>query len=57
MASGCENHIRYEGQQVKECLLSNVRVYQDGTIGCGIIDTVGCEECYRRFLKEKDDDI
>ena len=49
----CENFVRYQGQQVKSCLDANVDVFQDGYIMCSIVDTAGCEECYRRFT-EKD---
>ena len=26
-----------------------VSVYQDGYINCSLVDTLGCEACYRQF--------
>lgn len=46
----CQHYVRYSGESsVRTCLGQNVQVFQDGFILCGIIDTVGCTECYRRF--------
>lgn len=50
----CQNFEKYKGQQVKTCLMENVSVFQDGYIKCGIVDTAGCEECYRRFEKKEE---
>lgn len=49
----CEHWYPYNGQVVKECLFANVSVFEDGYILCSIIDTVGCEECYRRFEEKE----
>lgn len=48
----CERFKKYAGCQVKNCLEAVVCIYQDGYIECSLVDTVGCEECYRR-LEEK----
>ena len=47
----CEHYVAYERDKtyVKTCLDANVTVFQDGHMWCSIVDTVGCEECYRRF--------
>lgn len=45
----CESYKHYKGSTVKSCLMSNVQVFQDGFIRCSIIETMGCEECYKRF--------
>ena len=29
----------------------NVSVFQDGYIGCDIVDSIGCQDCYKRFLE------
>lgn len=49
----CSHWEPYHGLIVKECLGQNVCVFEDGYIRCGIIDTVGCEECYKRFLEKE----
>ena len=53
-ADACEHYISYleEATICKSCLEANVVIYQDGYIRCSLIDTLGCEECYRRFEKE-----
>lgn len=50
-AEHCDHYVEYDHDRtvVKSCLDANVVIYQDGHIQCSIIDTVGCEECYRRF--------
>lgn len=45
----CDKFVKYTGCHVKECLEALVRVFQDGYIDCSIIDSVGCEECYKRL--------
>ncbi|MDD3338452.1 MAG: hypothetical protein PHS82_06295 [Lachnospiraceae bacterium] len=50
----CEHFIKYSGQQVKECLKANVSVFQDGYIGCSLVEKFGCEKCYEEW-EEKDD--
>lgn len=46
----CEHYIPYRtNASVKTCLECNVMVYQDGYILCPIVDSVGCEACYKRF--------
>lgn len=51
----CGHFVRYRGQMVKECLDANVSVFQDGYIMCSLVDTVGCQECYRRFMEKNDE--
>lgn len=47
----CEHHIEYDEQstRVEYCLYATVTVYQDGFIRCSLVDSVGCEECYKRW--------
>ena len=52
----CDQYVHYEGQTIKKCLLENVGVFQDGYILCGLVDTWGCEECYKRFLEKENND-
>ena len=49
--SYCPHFVKYEGQDIKDCLCAPVSVYQDGYIQCSIVDSIGCQECYRRFLE------
>lgn len=51
----CEHFVRYRGQQVKSCLDANVSIFQDGYIQCSIVNTVGCQECYRRFMERNEE--
>lgn len=48
----CEHYVFFKGLEIKECLYAPVAVFQDGSISCSLVDTVGCEECYKRFEKE-----
>ena len=48
----CPNFVKYKGQQVKHCLYAAVGIFQDGYISCSLVDTVGCEQCYERWLAE-----
>ena len=48
----CDHYVQYKGSKAKSCLLANIQIFQDGYILCSIVDTIGCEECYRRFEKE-----
>lgn len=45
----CDKFVKYEGSTVKECLEGLVQVYQDGYVQCSLVESVGCEECMRRF--------
>lgn len=47
----CKSYVKYTGCQVKTCLLSNVQTFQDGYIGCSLIDSVGCEVCYEQYME------
>lgn len=49
--SYCPHFVKYQGQIVKHCLFANVSVFQDGYIGCSIVNSIGCQEYYRRFEK------
>lgn len=49
----CEHYVPYEDSEVKSCLFANVEIFQDGYILCSIVDSIGCEECYRRFEERK----
>lgn len=52
----CPHYIRYEPEKhiVRACLLEVVEVFQDGYIRCGMVNTLGCEECYRRFEEREE---
>ncbi len=49
----CENFIKYKGCVVRSCLKANVAIYQDGYISCSLVDSIGCETCYKEFNKEE----
>lgn len=50
--SYCHHFVKYDaGQDIRDCLCAPVSVYQDGYIWCSIVDSIGCQECYRRFLE------
>lgn len=53
----CKNFVKYKGLEIRKCLECNIAVYQDGYMSCSLVDTVGCEECYRRLERklEKED--
>jgi hypothetical protein len=53
----CEKYVRYENQQVKECLNAMTCVFQDGYILCSLIENFGCESCYKEFIKKEGDEI
>ena len=47
----CEHFIKYDeaATQVQDCLQAPVTKYQDGYIRCSLVESVGCEECYRQW--------
>ena len=47
----CKDFVRYEGSVVKSCFMQNIQVFQDGFIRCGLVDTMGCMECMKRWEK------
>ena len=49
----CPSFIRYDRSRtlVQDCLEDAIVKYQDGYVQCSIIDVIGCEECYRRFVE------
>ena len=47
--SYCPHFVKYQGQTVKTCLSENVSIFQDGYIRCSMVDSIGRQECYRRF--------
>lgn len=51
----CEKFVRYQGQKVQDCLEAVVCVFQDGYIRCSLVDSTGCEECYRLFLERENE--
>lgn len=51
----CGHFVKYEGQQVKECLKAQVSVFQDGFIRCCLIDYMGCQRCYEEFERRMED--
>lgn len=52
----CEHYVEYTDSEVKTCLEANVQIFQDGYIQCSILDSIGCEECYRRFEARRAED-
>ena len=48
-AQYCVHYQQYEGQSVKTCLMQNVSIFQDGYILCELVDTIGCEMCFKIF--------
>ena len=55
--SDCPHYIAYDESktQVCYCLWAPVTKYQDGYIQCSLVDSVGCEECYRRWERRTED--
>lgn len=51
----CEHYRKYLGSQIKTCLKANVQVFQDGYISCSLIESSGCEVCYREFEEKLED--
>lgn len=53
----CQKFVKYNTNQhiIKDCLKAVVDVYQDGYISCSLVDTLGCEACYREFEKRMED--
>lgn len=47
----CEHFAEYDeaATQVQDCLRAPVTKYQDGYIRCSLVESVGCEECYRQW--------
>lgn len=54
----CPHFVKYQEQEhiVKTCLGENVSIFQDGYIQCSMVDSIGCQECYRRFLERMERD-
>lgn len=50
----CNDFVKYEGQEVRDCLGAVVSVFQDGYISCSLVDTVGREQCYERFVQKNE---
>lgn len=45
----CKEFIKYMGCECKDCIKCVVTVFQDGYIDCSLVDSVGCEVCYKEF--------
>lgn len=52
--SYCRHFKKYKGQQIKECLKELVAIFQDGYISCSLVDSVGCEACYRELMEREE---
>jgi len=50
----CPHYIHYDGQQVRECLRAVVSVFQDGYIGCPLVENIGCGQCYEEFMERQE---
>ena len=46
----CDSFIKYTGCRIEECIKANVAVYQDGYISCSLVESIGCESCYKDFV-------
>ena len=51
----CEHYQKYKGSQIKECLKTNVQVFQDGYVSCSLVTSSGCDACYKEFVDKVDD--
>lgn len=49
----CDSFVEYKDSTAKECLDAMVQVYQDGYVKCSLVESVGCEECMRRFEEKQ----
>lgn len=47
--SYCPEFVKYKGQQIQTCLKASVSVFQDGYINCSLVESMGCEACYKEF--------
>ena len=47
----CDRFVEYDESKtvVKDCLETVIEIYQDGYMNCSLVDSVGCQECYRRL--------
>lgn len=54
-AHACADYVHYEGSKIEECLCANVQKFQDGYISCSLVDSLGCEACYERFMNKMGD--
>lgn len=50
----CEQYVEYAGSTVQHCLLAMVQIFQDGYISCSLVETLGCKECYQRFIEKQE---
>lgn len=52
--TACEHYVEYEDAKCKcqSCLKAVVEVFQDGYIKCSLIDIIGCEQCYKEYATE-----
>jgi len=55
-AYACKNFVKIDDSQTKvmDCMEAVIVKYQDGYIQCSIVNDIGCEECYTRFIAKKD---
>ena len=54
----CPSYVKYEEEKhmIRRCLYAAVSVFQDGYIDCSLVESMGCEECCRRFEQEQEDE-
>lgn len=41
----CEKFVKYNGQEIQECIACNIAVFQDGYISCSVKNVMSCEDC------------
>lgn len=41
----CDHYVRYQGQTVEHCVYETISIFQDGYIGCGTKERIGCDAC------------
>lgn len=52
-SKSCDHYVKYQKPTVKECLEAAVTVWPDGYIDCSLVDSIGCEECMKRWEKKQ----
>lgn len=45
ITSQCDHYVRYQGQTVEHCVYEAISIFQDGYIGCGTKERIGCDAC------------
>lgn len=51
----CLKFVSYRAPVVLDCIDAVVQKWPDGTIDCSLVDSVGCEECMRKFEERSEE--